>query len=266
MAEARRLLRLIGVAAAALATAGIAGTATAAADDVTPMIIGGEETTIEENPFAVALTTPDGFQFCGGTIVAPNKVLTAAHCTEGSSPADIQVVAGQTSLSAGGGTTAGVTDIWIHPAWNSSALQNDASVLTLDASLTETPIAIAGPDDSALYAEGANSTVLGWGTTESGSTSDTLRKVDVPVVSDAACTESYADQYDAASMVCAGLAEGGKDSCQGDSGGPLVGVAADGTRKLIGIVSWGQGCAEPGYYGVYGRVSAFYDELSGQIG
>ena len=101
MAEARRLLRLIGVAAAALATVGVAGTATAAADDVTPMIIGGEETTIEENPFAVALTTPDGFQFCGGTIVAPNKVLTAAHCTEGTAPADIKVVAGRTTLSAG---------------------------------------------------------------------------------------------------------------------------------------------------------------------
>lgn len=266
MAEARRLLRLIGVAAAALATVGIAGTATAAADDVTPMIIGGEETTIEENPFAVALTTPDGFQFCGGTIVAPNKVLTAAHCTEGTAPADIKVVAGQTSLSAGGGTTAGVTDVWIHPSWNSSALQNDASVLTLDTELAETPIAIASPDDAALYAEGATSTVLGWGTTESGSTSDTLRKVDVPVVADATCAESYADQFDAASMVCAGLPEGGKDSCQGDSGGPLVGATADGTRKLIGIVSWGQGCAEPNFYGVYGRVSAFYEELQGQIG
>lgn len=266
MAEARRLLRLIGVAAAALATAGVTGTATAAADDVTPMIIGGEETTIEENPFAVALTTPDGFQFCGGTIVAPNKVVTAAHCTEGTSPADVKVVAGRTSLSAGGGTTAGVTDIWIHPDWNSSALRNDASVLTLDTSLSEAPLPIASPEDGDLYAAGANSTVLGWGTTESGSTSDVLRKVDVPVVADDTCAASYAGQFDAASMVCAGLAEGGKDSCQGDSGGPLVGVTADGTRKLIGIVSWGQGCAEPNYYGVYGRVSAFHDELAGQLG
>ncbi len=270
MAEARRVLRLIGVAAAALTTIGIATTVyTANADQssgVTPKIIGGEETTIEENPFAVALETPDGFQFCGGTIVAPTKVLTAAHCTDGQSPADIKVVAGRTALSAGGGTTANVTDIWIHPDWNSSALTSDASVLTLDTSLTEEPIALASPDDTDLYTAGANSTVLGWGTTESGQTSDTLRKVDIPVVADDTCAASYPNDFDAATMMCAGLAEGGKDSCQGDSGGPLVGYAADGTRKLIGIVSWGQGCAEPNFYGVYGRVAAFYDVLQGQIG
>lgn len=270
MAEARRVLRLIGVAAAALTTIGVAATVSTAyaepSSGVQPMIIGGEETTVEENPFVVALTTPDGFQFCGGTIVAPTKVLTAAHCTEGSSPADIRVVAGRTTLSAGGGTTAGVTDIWLHPDWSSSATTNDASVLTLDTSLTEAPLALASASDTDLYAAGANSTVLGWGVTESGSTSDTLRKVGVPVTADDACAESYGDDFDAASMVCAGLAEGGKDSCQGDSGGPLVGVAADGTRKLIGIVSWGQGCAEPKFYGVYGRVSAFHDVLQGQIG
>lgn len=270
MAEARRVLRLIGVAAAALTTIGVATTVyTANADEpssVTPKIIGGEETTIEENPFVVALTTADGFQFCGGTIVAPTKVLTAAHCTDGSSPADIKVVAGRTSLSTGGGTTANVTTVWIHPKWDSSALTNDASVLTLDTSLTETPLPLAAPADSNLYKAGANSTVLGWGTTELGETSDTLRKVDVPVTADDTCAASYPDDFDAATMVCAGLAEGGKDSCQGDSGGPLVGHAADGTRKLIGIVSWGQGCAEPGFYGVYGRVAAFYDVLQGAIG
>jgi trypsin len=270
MAEARRLLRLVGVAAAVLASVGVVAVSTASADqtpdDVQPMIIGGEETTIEENPFVVALTTPDGFQFCGGSIVAPTKVVTAAHCTEGSSPSDIQVVAGRTSLSGGGGTVAGVTDIWIHPEWNSSALTNDASVLTLDTALSQAPIALASPADGDLYAAGANSTVYGWGVTESGQPSDTLRKVSVPVTADDTCAASYPGSFDAASMVCAGLPEGGKDSCQGDSGGPLEGVTADGTRKLIGIVSWGQGCAEPNFYGVYGRVSAFHDLIQGQIG
>lgn len=270
MAEARRLRRLFGVAAAVLASVGVAATvSTASADEasgVQPMIIGGEETTVEENPFVVALTTPDGFQFCGGTIVAPTKVLTAAHCTEGSSPADIQVVAGRTVLSGSGGTVAGVTDIWIHPEWDSATLSNDASVLTLDASLTQEPIALAAPADTDLYTAGADSTVYGWGVTESGSASDTLRKVSIPVTADDTCGESYPDSFNAASMVCAGLPEGGKDSCQGDSGGPLEGVAADGTRKLIGIVSWGQGCAEAGFYGVYGRVAAFHDVIQEQIG
>ena len=270
MAEARRVLRLIGVAAAAVTTLGITATAAQAAEpsSVQPMIIGGEETTVEENPFVVALTTEDGFQFCGGTIVAPTKVLTAAHCTDGQEAAKIRVVAGRTTLSAGGGTTAGVTGIWMHPDWNSSALTSDASVLTLDTPLAEAPLALASPSDADLYAAGANSTVLGWGVTESGggSTSDTLRKVDVPVTADDTCTASYKEEFDPTTMVCAGLAEGGKDSCQGDSGGPLVGTAADGTRKLIGIVSWGEGCAEPDLYGVYGRVSAFYDVLRGEIG
>ncbi|OLF13357.1 S1 family peptidase [Actinophytocola xanthii] len=270
MAEAGRLLRLAGVAAAVLASMGVAAaaasTATAAPADVEPKIIGGEETTTDENPFVVALTTPSGFQFCGGTVVAPTKIVTAAHCADGFSPSDIRVVAGRTTLSAGGGTVAGVTGIWIHPQWNPSALSNDVSVLTLDTALSQAPLAVASPADADLYAPGANSTVYGWGVTESGSPSDTLRKVDVPVTSDADCAESYPGTYDPASMVCAGLDEGGKDSCQGDSGGPLEGVAADGTRKLIGIVSWGQGCALPEFYGVYGRVSAFHDLILEQIG
>jgi secreted trypsin-like serine protease len=275
MAEARRLLRLAGVAAAVLASVGVAASVTMANADqsaekqsagvVQPKIIGGEETTIEENPFMVALTTPDGFQFCGGTIVAPTKVLTAAHCTEGQQPADMQVVSGRTALSAGGGQTAAVTDIWHNPNFDPNTMVNDSSVLTLDQELVLGGLPIATPADADLYAAGANSTVLGWGTDESGNTSDVLKKVDVPVTADADCTASYNEQFDPNTMVCAGLAEGGKDSCQGDSGGPLVGVAADGTKKIIGIVSWGQGCAEPKFYGVYGRVAAMADLIQEQI-
>jgi trypsin len=283
MAEAKRILRVAGVAAAVLASVGIAATVTMASADqsaapadkgqdfkahamkIEPKIIGGEETTIEENPFMVALTQPDGFQFCGGAIVAPTKILTAAHCTEGQDPANIKVVAGRTSLSGGGGTTANVTNIWVNPGFDGNTMVNDASVLTLDQPLSQAPIAIAGAGDEDLYTAGANSTVLGWGVDESGNTSDVLKKVDVPVTSDADCTASYQDQYDPTSMVCAGLKEGGKDSCQGDSGGPLVAVKPDGTLKSIGIVSWGQGCAEPNFYGVYGRVLAMSDLITEQI-
>lgn len=268
MAEARRLLRLAGVAAAVLASIGVAATVTMANADqgtVSPKIIGGGPTTIEENPYMVALTQPDGFQFCGGAIVAPHKILTAAHCTQGSQPADIKVVAGRTSLSQDEGVTANVTNIWVNPNFDSNTMVNDSSVLTLDQDLPQAPVQIATPDDTDLYTAGANSTVLGWGTDESGNTSDVLKKVDVPVTADADCTASYQDQFDPNTMVCAGLKEGGKDSCQGDSGGPLVGMKADGTLREIGIVSWGQGCAEANFYGVYGRVSAMSDLIQEQI-
>jgi len=275
MAEARRLLRLAGVAAAVLASIGVAATVTMANADqsadqtsgntVQPKIIGGQPTTIEENPYMVALTQPDGFQFCGGAIVAPHKILTAAHCTQGTQPADIKVVAGRTSLSQDEGVTANVTNIWVNPNFNANTMVNDSSVLTLDQDLPQAPLQIATAEDTDLYTAGANSTVLGWGTDESGNTSDVLKKVDVPVTADADCTASYNEQFDPNTMVCAGLKEGGKDSCQGDSGGPLVGMKADGTLREIGIVSWGQGCAEPNFYGVYGRVSAMSDLIQEQI-
>ncbi len=78
-----------------------------------------------------------------------------------------------------------------------------------------------------------------------------LQKATVPIVSDAKCAAAYGTSFDAATMVCAGYDQGGTDTCQGDSGGPLV-VAG----KLAGITSWGEGCARPGKYGVYTRVSA----------
>jgi len=256
----RRLTKIgavIGVAAAAVVTV---VSVSQASPTASPKIVGGTPANIEDFPFTVALTQPDGFQFCGGTLVAANKVVTAAHCTVGSSPADIVVVAGRTSLSGGGGETSEVSDIWVHPDYQDATIGSDVSVLTLSTNLSETPIAIN--TDGAAYGEGTNSTVLGWGLTSEGggSTSDTLNQVDVPITSDATCQSAY-QEYNSEAMVCAGLPEGGKDSCQGDSGGPLV---IDG--KLAGIVSWGQGCAEPNFPGVYTRVSTYAADIQAQVG
>ena len=105
------------------------------------------------------------------------------------------------------------------------------------------------------YDEGTVCTVSGWGTTsEGGSLASELMKVDVPVVSDDNCRDSYGQNDIADSMICAGLPQGGKDSCQGDSGGPFMCG-----NQLSGIVSWGYGCAEPGYPGVYTQTSYFVD-------
>ena len=257
MAETLRRLGRAAVAAAAL-TAALASVSVANAD-VNPKIVGGEDASISDFPFTVALTQPDGFQFCGGSLVAPNKVVTAAHCTVDSQPADIVVVAGRTSLSNDEGKSSPVSNIWVHPNYEDATTGSDVSVLTLSEPLADfAPIALETSADA--YAEGTNSTVLGWGlTTEGGEASDVLQKVDVPLTSDDTCKSAY-QEYDASAMVCAAVPEGGKDSCQGDSGGPLV---IDG--KLAGIVSWGQGCAQAGFPGIYTRVATYAADVQAQI-
>merc|ERR1739842_270535 len=102
---------------------------------------------------------------------------------------------------------------------------------------------ISLPYDGEEYDAGTLCTVSGWGTTSSGgSLARPLMKVDVPVVSDDDCRGAYGQSDITDSMICAGLEAGGKDSCQGDSGGPFMCG-----NQLSGVVSWGYGCAEPGY-------------------
>lgn len=259
----RRLARFAGVTAiavAALSATSVAQAQPAQPADVNPHVIGGEDADIADHPFTVALVTPDGQQFCGGSLVAPDKVLTAAHCTDGSQPSDINVVSGRTEMSSSEGTTSAVTDIWVHPQYQDATQGYDVSVLTLEAPVEQTPIELATADDPG-YAPDSEATVLGWGlTSEGGQQSDHLQKATVPVTSDDTCSSAYGE-YDPDAMVCAGLPEGGVDACQGDSGGPLV---VDG--KLIGVTSWGEGCARPGKPGVYARVGAYYDDIQAQIG
>ncbi|MFI0466792.1 MULTISPECIES: S1 family peptidase [Saccharopolyspora] len=256
----RRLARLAGVAAIAVAGLTTASVAQAQPSDVSPFIVGGEDANIADHPFTVALVTPDGQQFCGGSLVAPDKVLTAAHCTVGSQPTDINVVSGRTVISSDEGTVSKVTNVWVHPEYQDAAQGFDVSVLTLEAPVQEAPIELATADDPG-YAPDSQATILGWGnTTEGGQQADNLQKATVPVVSDETCSGAYGE-YNKDAMVCAGVPEGGVDTCQGDSGGPMV---VD--NKLIGVTSWGEGCARPGKPGVYARVGAYHDDIAAQIG
>jgi trypsin len=224
-------------------------------------IVGGRPASIGEHPWMVALTMLNGFQFCGGALVAPNKVLTAAHCAKGLTPSAVRVVAGRTDLRKATGVTAQVTAIWVHPGFVSPNQGEDVSLLTLDHQLDYATLALPGPQDSKLYAPGTPATVLGWGhTTPSGKPSPLLLSAVVPVISDVECAHYY-ESYRPSAMVCAGLTQGGVDACQGDSGGPLV--AGD---KLIGVVSWGDGCARPDNPGVYTRVISYHDLVDQQIG
>ncbi|WP_158890940.1 S1 family peptidase [Amycolatopsis anabasis] len=268
MAETlRRLIRVVFVALAA-ALLGLSNLSAAGAapppepsGDASPMIVGGTRANVNEYPWTVFLANSSNFQFCGGTLVKANKVVTAAHCVSGRSPSSTRVVQGREDKQSSAGVVANVTKIWVHPSYSTATRGYDVAVLTLDRNLTASTLPLAGPSDGALYAAGTQATILGWGTTSSGgSASRYLLKATVPVTSDATCGKAYGSSYISSAMVCAGYPQGGVDTCQGDSGGPMV---AGG--KLIGATSWGRGCAQAGYPGVYARVMSYHTVLTQQI-
>lgn len=219
-------------------------------------IIGGTVAGAGDNPFQVALlsrSVANNFdaQFCGGSLVKANVVVTAAHCVHGASASQIDVLAGTRSLSSGG-TRHAVSSISIHPSYNNTTLDYDVAVLTLSTSASGLPLAtVIGTTD---VADGTNLLVTGWGNTSTSGTSypTELRKAITPRISTTVCNGSKV--YRGAitdRMFCAGYLAGGIDSCQGDSGGPI----AQG-NTLVGVVSWGRGCAGKNKPGVYTRLAS----------
>ncbi|KXJ71914.1 hypothetical protein RP20_CCG019305 [Aedes albopictus] len=209
------------------------------------------------------LSHDDFVHFCGGSLLSERWVLTAGHCA---SPwqGKLQVRRGS-SRHACGGQVVTVKKVHRHPKYDAIAIDYDYSLLELEeaAIFTNSCSPVGLPQKDAPVKEGTCLQVSGWGNTQNPSeSSDVLRAVHVPVVSQEDCNEAYAEFHGVTDrMVCAGHMEGGKDNCQGDSGGPLV----EG-NTLVGVVSWGKGCAMVGYPGVYARVAAVRDwvtEVSG---
>jgi len=157
-----------------------------------------------------------------------------------------------------------VAKVMLHEQYDSWTITNDICLLELESSADFSSSVIDKimlPSDGEEYTAGTTCTVSGWGTTsEGGSLAKVLMKVDVPVVSDDDCRGSYGQDEIADSMICAGLDAGGKDSCQGDSGGPFMCGS-----QLSGVVSWGYGCAEAGYPGVYTQTSYFISWLNSHM-
>ena len=224
-----------------------------------PRIVGGEKVTTDKYPYAVYLVNADGYQFCGGVLIDSDSVLTAAHCAEAIPQDELAVVAGRLDKSTDAGMRVDVTDVWVHPQFEAPWRGDDVGVLTLGQPVPYRAAGVAGPDDAQLYEPGTMATVVGWGrTSEGGPRSQVLREAQLPLVSDAECGETFS-AYEPESMVCAGFEQGGVDACQGDSGGPLL--VGD---RVIGIVSWGRGCARPDTPGVYTRVSSYAEQIAAQ--
>ncbi|MGW0465947.1 S1 family serine peptidase [Streptomyces sp. NPDC003027] len=266
----RRPIALAAAAALGLLPAGAGPLALATPAAADSIVVGGQPARIADAPWVVALSSRDRFggtragQFCGGVVVGPTRVLTAAHCVGrdllGAEPgeiADLKVIAGRSALRGQGGQEIRISRTWVDPGYDPRTNAGDLAVLTLATALPASyVIRTARPGDRA-EAPGTRAEVYGWGDVSgNGTYASALRSAPVEVLSDEACERAYPRGTSGAAyrgdvMLCAGDPRGGKDACQGDSGGPLV---ADG--RLIGLVSWGSGCAQAEYPGVYTRVSA----------
>jgi secreted trypsin-like serine protease len=236
-------------------------------DKAAPKIVGGKPATPGAYPWQVSLVVSSigdagRGHFCGGSIFNEKWIITAAHCMTQLTPSQFQVVVGTSTLNSGSIRHA-VARALIHQAYEKTAPHDsDIALVELQEPLrleqsTAAINVLSEADEPTVLKDAEKLIVTGWGAIEQGgNVVRDLREVTVPFVTNAVCGDplSYGSQI-TDTMICAGLAVGGKDSCQGDSGGPLVSTLAP--VQLVGVVSWGEGCAKPGKYGIYNRIAKF---------
>ena len=232
-------------------------------------IVGGVSSLRGEFPYIISLQQlyqGSYYHICGGSLISSNWVLTAAHCVRGTSARSFRVKVGLNNLSDTTNVEAfSASKIIIHSLNSSTTNDYDFALIKLSGNsrykpimLNQTEISIpTNPTYSPLV------TVAGWGTLNENANylPNALQKVSVPLINSAICSKSYPRQI-TPRMICAGEMSGGKDSCQGDSGGPLIIKENNGEVRLVGVVSWGAGCARANLPGVYGKVNSVISWIS----
>ena len=224
-------------------------------------IVGGEDTPIDPFPFQVALMIGD-FQFCGGTLVNSEYVLTAAHCIDDKVPIDVEVLIGTNDLRTGG-ERVGVEAFRLNPFFNNS-LDYDVALLRLNRRLLYPRVYMQTPDQVALSAPGELATVVGWGQLGDGSAPDILKRVEIPIITNDDCAKTAGAFFGSIGprTICAGADRLGKGPCFGDSGGPLLVPFRDSWIQ-VGIVSFGVNVDQCGNIpGAFARVTELYDYIT----
>lgn len=225
---------------------------------VRAQVIGGVETRRNAYPWMTAIYLGGAFH-CGAALVAPDWVVTAAHCASPHDRARLTLLIGQSDRTHGsGGEWRKVKAVQRHPKYvyhRDGASPYDVALIELDRPSAKPPVAVPPTTRRALWKPNSTVRALGWGTTSPRSSARVtrLRQTDLPVVADSLMKRAYGSRFSAATMLGAGPWKGGRDTCAGDSGGPLV-AATRSTWWLVGITSWGDGCARAGKPGVYSRV------------
>ncbi|XP_036393953.1 trypsin-3-like isoform X2 [Megalops cyprinoides] len=237
-----------------LALFGVAFAAPVEDDD--DKIVGGYECRKNSVPYQVSLNS--GYHFCGGSLITSEWVVSAAHCYK----YRVQVRLGEHNIETNEGTEQFINSALVikHPRYSSRNMDNDIMLIKLSRPATLNSYVRTVSLPSSCAASGSRCLVSGWGNTLSSAYyPDRLRCLDVPILSDSSCRNSYPGQI-TSNMFCAGFLQGGKDSCQGDSGGPVV---CDG--ELQGVVSWGYGCALRDLPGVYVKVCNYNSWIQSTI-
>ncbi|XP_040275784.1 transmembrane protease serine 11D-like [Bufo bufo] len=231
-------------------------------------IVGGTAATLGSWPWQASLHF-QGSHKCGASLISSSWLVTAAHCF--SSSRDVNswtVVLGTISLSTGSGLK--LQNIIIHENYTSGEYQNDITLLQLSSPVKFTPYIqpVCLPDALDIFPDNSSCYVTGWGTlTDGGSLASVLQQAELKIINSKLCSNYQMYGYlIKPSMICAGYIEGKIDSCQGDSGGPLVALQSNNRWSLIGIVSFGYGCALPMKPGVYTEVTYFRSWITQKSG